>query len=367
MNVESVTNTALAIRMTCSNPAVCGGESPLVLVSFTAGEPAREIAGALQVSPGSGDRLVARLAERVRAGERPPAVVVQDTGTFRIREARKGGGLARLEGTVAVVTGGAQGFGLGIAEELAVEGACLVIADVNATLGEQVAADLNGRYGEGAAVFCRTDVTDSTSLETCMNRAAETFGGVDMFISNAGVLKAGGLDEMDEAAFDLVTKVNYKGFYLCARAAAAVMREQHRHNPRHFMDIIEINSKSGLEGSNRNFAYAGSKFGGIGLTQSFALELIEYNIRVNAICPGNFFDGPLWSDPERGLFVQYLQAGKVEGARTIEDAKQFYMSKVPMKRGCTPRDVARAVFYLHEQEYETGQAVPVTGGQVMLR
>ena len=114
-------------------------------------------------------------------------------------------------------------------------------------------------------------------------------------------------------------------------------------------------------------AYAGSKFGGIGLTQSFALELIEDKIRVNAICPGNFFDGPLWSDPERGLFVQYLKAGKVEGAKTIEDVKRFYTSKVPMRRGCTPRDVARAVFYLHEQEYETGQAVPVTGGQVMLR
>jgi len=133
------------------------------------------------------------------------------------------------------------------------------------------------------------------------------------------------------------------------------------------MDVIEINSKSGLEGSNKNFAYAGSKFGGIGLTQSFAMELAEYGIKVNAVCPGNFLDGPLWSDPKRGLFKQYLDSGKVKGATSIEDVRKFYESKVPLGRGCTIEDVARAVLYVIEQKYETGQAVPVTGGQVMLR
>ena len=100
--------------------------------------------------------------------------------------------------------------------------------------------------------------------------------------------------------------------------------------------------------------------------QSFALELCAYNIKVNAICPGNYLDGPLWSDPERGLFVQYLQAGKVPGAKTVEDVRRFYEAKVPMNRGCLPIDVARAVMYCVEQKYETGQAIPVTGGQVML-
>lgn len=131
-------------------------------------------------------------------------------------------------------------------------------------------------------------------------------------------------------------------------------------------DIIQINSKSGLEGSNRNGAYAGSKFGGIGLVASFAKELIDFHIKVNAICPGNFFDGPLWSDPEKGLFVQYLKAGKVAGAKTVADVKAFYEDKVPMRRGCRGVDVLRALLYIVEQEYETGQAVPVTGGQVML-
>jgi NAD(P)-dependent dehydrogenase (short-subunit alcohol dehydrogenase family) len=128
-----------------------------------------------------------------------------------------------------------------------------------------------------------------------------------------------------------------------------------------------VNSKSGLQGSNKNYAYAGGKFGGIGLTQSFALELIPYGIKVNAVCPGNYFEGPLWSDPDNGLFAQYLATGKVPGARTIHDVKKFYESKVPMGRGCTPDDVVKAIVYAIDQDYETGQAIPVSGGQVMLK
>ena len=88
---------------------------------------------------------------------------------------------------------------------------------------------------------------------------------------------------------------------------------------------------------------------------------------MNAICPGNYLDGPLWTDPERGLFVQYLKAGKVPGAKTVEDVKAYYESKVPLGRGCLPEDIARALFYIVEQQYETGQALPVTGGQEMLK
>ncbi len=96
------------------------------------------------------------------------------------------------------------------------------------------------------------------------------------------------------------------------------------------------------------------------------MELAPDRIKVNAICPGNFLNGPLWTDPEKGLFVQYLRAGKVPGAKTVEDVRRAYESKVPMNRGCEIRDVARALLYVIEQEYETGQALPVTGGQAML-
>jgi sorbitol-6-phosphate 2-dehydrogenase len=93
---------------------------------------------------------------------------------------------------------------------------------------------------------------------------------------------------------------------------------------------------------------------------------MPHGIKVNSVCPGNFFDGPLWSDPEKGLFVQYLNAGKVPGAKTVADVKAFYEAQVPAQRGCTVEDVMKAVVYIIGQEYETGQAVPVTGGQNML-
>jgi len=145
------------------------------------------------------------------------------------------------------------------------------------------------------------------------------------------------------------------------------MKRQTKYAPAdYYTDIIQINSKSGLKGSKANFAYAGGKFGGIGLTQSFALELVPFRIKVNAICPGNFYEGPLWSDPENGLFLQYLKAGKVPGAKTVEDVRTYYLSQVPMRKGCSPEDVTKGVLYLMEQTGETGQALPITGGQVML-
>lgn len=272
----------------------------------------------------------------------------------------------RADRKIAIVTGGAQGFGAGIVENLMENGANVIIADLNKEKGEELAHKLNSGKGKNKARFVETNVADAMSVENLVFNAVREFGGIDFFISNAGILRAGGLDEMTPETFELMTKVNYSAYFLCAKYSSEVMKLQNKYNSGYFTDIIQINSKSGLKGSNRNFAYAGGKFGGIGLTQSFALELMPAKIKVNSVCPGNFFDGPLWDDPENGLFVQYLRAGKVPGAKTIGDVKKFYEAQVPAGRGCTPLDVMRAIYYIIEQEYETGQAVPVTGGQNML-
>ncbi|MCE1199103.1 MAG: SDR family NAD(P)-dependent oxidoreductase, partial [Marinilabiliales bacterium] len=273
----------------------------------------------------------------------------------------------RLANKVAIVTGAAMGFGAGIASLLFEEGANVVVADWNETEGQKAAEALNNQEPTAnRALFVKVDVSDAASVENLMVATTAHFGGIDVIISNAGVLRAGSLDEMSTENFDFMTNVNYKGYFLCAKYGSEILKTQAAIRKGYFTDIIQINSKSGLKGSNKNFAYAGGKFGGIGLTQSFALELIPHGIKVNSVCPGNFFEGPLWSDPEKGLFVQYLKAGKVPGARNIEEVRAFYEKQVPAGRGCRVKDVFRAILYIIEQEYETGQAVPVTGGQNML-
>ena len=282
----------------------------------------------------------------------------------KISSASSSGG--RLAGKVAIVTGGAQGFGKGISEAMALQGAYICVADLNLEGAKACADELNARFGANRAIAVPVDVSDENAVKQMVCETVLAFGGLDVLVSNAGVLIAGGVSDMTKDKFDFVTKINYSGYFLCTKYAVEPMKIQNKYAPGYMMDIIEINSKSGLEGSNKNFAYAGSKFGGIGLTQSFALELVGYGIKVNAICPGNLLDGPLWSDPEKGLFRQYLDSGKVAGAKTLDDVRKFYEAKVPLGRGCTTEDVAKAIVYAIEQKYETGQAIPVTGGQVML-
>lgn len=272
----------------------------------------------------------------------------------------------KLCNKIAVITGGAQGFGAGIAEALFSMKLNVVIADLNEVTGNEFVSKMTSKKTPNNAIFVKTDVSDPESVKDLIIATVREFGGLDLMVSNAGVLRAGGLDEMDPAIFSKTTAINYNGYFHCAKYASEVMKLQNQERPGYFTDIIQINSKSGLRGSNRNFAYAGGKFGGIGLTQSFALELAPDRIKVNSICPGNFYEGPLWSDPQKGLFVQYLKTGKVPGAKNIEDVREYYENQVPLKRGCKLEDVVKALLYIVDQEYETGQAVPVTGGQVML-
>ena len=283
------------------------------------------------------------------------------------RKVSAAGSKGRVEGRTIIVTGAAQGFGEGIARELIREGANIVVADLNEVTGEKTAAAFNTLCRGNRAIFFKTNVADLDSVKALVRETVLQFGALDCFVSNAGVARAGDLETLTPETFEFVTKINYHAFFYCSKVASHVMKIQTARDPEYFADIIQINSKSGLEGSKANYAYAGSKFGGIGLTQSFALELAPFRIKVNAICPGNYLDGPLWSDPEKGLFIQYLNAGKVPGAKTVADVRAYYLSKVPMRKGCNPGDVCKAILYAIDQTGETGQAIPVTGGQVMLK
>jgi len=258
-----------------------------------------------------------------------------------------------LEDRVALVTGGAQGLGEAICHRLALEGAHVVVADMNLAGAEQVAADIQART-DRRAIAVPMNVTDETQVEAGVKAALNTFGSLDILVSNAGILIAEPVDEFPAAKWKAVIDVNLFGYFLVAKHAAKVMKQQRRGV------IIQINSKSGKKGSFKNSAYAASKFGGVGLTQSIALELAEYNVRANAICPGNLLDSPLWVD---SLYGQYAKKWGI----TEAEVRQRYVDQVPMRRGCTYGDVTNVVIFLasDQSSYMTGQAINVTGGQQM--
>jgi len=198
------------------------------------------------------------------------------------------------------------------------------------------------------------DVTDEASVIAGFRVTMDRFGRLDILIANAGILKAYEVTEFPAEEWRRVIDVNLVGYFLCAKEAAKIMVAQRSGN------IIQINSKSGKKGSFRNSAYAASKFGGIGLTQSLALEMAPYGVRVNSVCPGNLLDSPLWVD---SLYEQYAKRWNL----TVEQVRQKYLDQVPLGRGCTYDDVANVVVFLASDEasYMTGQAINVTGGQEM--
>jgi len=257
-----------------------------------------------------------------------------------------------LQDQVALVTGGAQGLGAAICLRLAHEGAHVVVADLNLEGAQRVAAQITSLARRAIAV--PVNVTDEAQVKAMIDRAVEEFGRLDILVSNAGILIADAVDEFPADKWRAVIEINLVGYFLCAKHAARVMKAQRSGV------IIQINSKSGKKGSYKNSAYAASKFGGIGLTQSIALEMAEYGVRVNAICPGNLLDSPLWVD---SLYAQYAKKWDI----TEEEVRQKYIDQVPMRRGCTYGDVTNVVVFLAsgQSSYMTGQAINVTGGQEM--
>ena len=258
-----------------------------------------------------------------------------------------------LEDKIALVTGGAQGLGEAICHRLAVEGAHVVVADLNLEGAQKVADEIVART-DRRAVAVKVNVSVEADVEAAVQRTLEEFGRIDVAVSNAGILFADAVDEFPVERWRAVIEVNLVGYFLLVKHVTRVFKQQRSGV------LIQINSKSGKKGSYKSSAYAASKFGGIGLTQSVALELAEYNARANAICPGNLLDSPLWVD---SLYKQYAKKLGISEA----EVRQRYIDQVPMKRGCTYTDVTNVLIFLasDQSSYMTGQAINVTGGQQM--
>lgn len=258
-----------------------------------------------------------------------------------------------LQDKITLVSGGGQGLGQALCHALALEGAHVVVADLNAETARSTAteiAELTDRQTLGLQV----DVTDEAQIEAAVTQTLERFGRIDIAVANAGIVIAGEITDFPANHWRTVIDVNLTGYFLLAKHVARPMQTQGSGV------IVQINSKSGKKGSYKNSAYAASKFGGIGLTQSLALELAEDGIRVNAVCPGNLLDSPLWVDSLYGQYAERLGITEAE-------VRQRYIDQVPMKQGCTYQDVCHAVVFLASDKasYMTGQAINVTGGQEM--
>ena len=263
----------------------------------------------------------------------------------------------RLDGKVAIVTGGASGIGLGVAEALAKAGANVAVADINLE-GAQAAVDAFAEAGlpRGAAV--KVDVTCRHSVEAMVARVLDALGRVDILVNNAGIAPAHTLTDFPEEEWDLCVDINLKGYFLCGQAVARVLIEQGQGG-----SIVNMSSKTGVRGSANNSAYNATKFGVIGLAQGWARELAEHGIRVNSVLPGNVLRGSgIWSD-------EYIEAcARKRGLEpTREAVEAYYNSQVPLGRQCRPEDVANMVVFLCSDmaSYVTGCSHLVDGGQEM--
>jgi D-sorbitol dehydrogenase (acceptor) len=254
----------------------------------------------------------------------------------------------KLEGKVAIVTGGASGMGRAICLRYGKEGANVVVADVNEAGAQTVVDEITGADGKAAAV--RTDVRDKAQVQRMVDTAVEQFGGLDILVNNAGVIKILPFLETNEADWDWMFDINCKGLLWCSQAAARQMIEQGRGGK-----IINFGSQAGRRGEKLVLAYCASKAAVINMTQSMALALAEHKINVNGISPG-IVDTPFWEEVDK-------QFAELLGWEVGEPKRRFTQS-IPMGRIEYPEDVAGAAVFLasSDSDYITQQTINVDGG-----
>jgi len=246
----------------------------------------------------------------------------------------------KLKDKVAIVTGAASGFGRGIAETFAREGASVVVADINGAGAEEVARAISN-----SAVSANVDVTRREDVEAMIASAVSNFGGLDILVNNAGYTHVNQpLMDVSEEEFDRTFAVNVKAIYLATLTAVPVLRA------RGGGVIINTASTAGLRPRPGLTWYNGSKGAAVTLTKSMAVELAPENIRVNAICP---------VIGETGMLERFM------GVPDTPENRAKFLATIPMGRMSRPADIAGAALYLAspEAEFVTGVALEVDGGR----
>lgn len=245
----------------------------------------------------------------------------------------------RLEGKVALITGGARGIGRDIALLFAKEGADIVIGDVNMQEAEKTCLEIEALGRKSLALSL--DVTSFVKVEEVVNKILDKFLKIDILVNNAGITKDGLLLRMSEQDWDAVINVNLKGTFNCTKAVSRVMIKQRSGK------IVNIASIIGIIGNAGQANYSASKAGIIALTKTSAREFASRNINVNAVAPG---------------FIQTDMTAKLP-----EELKQKMLGAIPLAKFGTPNDVANVCLFLASEDsaYVTGQTIVVDGGMVM--
>jgi NAD(P)-dependent dehydrogenase (short-subunit alcohol dehydrogenase family) len=250
----------------------------------------------------------------------------------------------KLDGKVAIITGGARGIGHAIAKRYVAEGAKVVIADVDVTAGEAAARAL----GE-VCRFKATDVGDAQQAQSLINDAVGAFGALDILVNNAGIVHAADFLDLKEADFDRVLRVNLKGAFLVGQAAARRMVDEVKAG-RPPGAIINMSSVNAVLAISNQVPYCVSKGGIAQLTKVMALSLAPHGIRVNAIGPGS------------------IMTDILKSVATDREAKRRLLSRTPLGRIGEPDEIAAIALFLAADDaaYVTGQTVYADGGRLGL-